>query len=436
MTSPRLTDAQRLDWLQLIRCENIGPRTFRTLLNRFGGAGAALEALPDLIKKNASGRTIKIASRAEAEDEIAAAIAIGVSFIALGEPDYPTPLRAIDAAPPLIAVRGQGRALREPGVAIVGSRNASAAGLAFTDRLARGLGRAGFIIVSGLARGIDLAAHRASLETGTIAVLAGGHAKPYPAEHAPLLEEIAERGAVVSEMPLNWEPRGRDFPRRNRIVSGLTLGTVVVEAARRSGSLITARFAGEQGREVFAVPGSPLDPRSEGTNDLIREGATLCTRVADVESVLAPLIGRRSQDELFTEPEGPSEKRESLRDELDFFGEDSSSEPAPPLVWGVQEEGMPPAPAQPGGDRTANGASGGSAETRRGRMLSLLGPAPVGVDDLVRAMGCPAAEIRGFLFELEVAGRLARYGGDLVALISPPERPERPEPPEPAPLPR
>ncbi|GAC1333352.1 MAG: DNA-processing protein DprA [Beijerinckiaceae bacterium] len=428
MTSPlRLTDAQRLDWLQLIRCENIGPRTFRMLLNRFGGAGAALEALPDLVKKNASGRTLKIASRAEAEDEMAAATAMGVRFIAFGEADYPTPLRAIDAAPPLIAVRGQGRALGEPSVAIVGSRNASAAGLAFTDRLARGLGRAGFVIVSGLARGIDLAAHRASLETGTIAVLAGGHAKPYPAEHAPLLDEIAQRGAIVSEMPLNWEPRGRDFPRRNRIVSGLTLATVVVEAARRSGSLITARFAGEQGREVFAVPGSPLDPRSEGTNDLIREGATLCTRVADVESVLAPLIGRRPQDDLFTEPEGPREKRESLWDELDLFGEDAPAEPAP-LVCNVQEEGATPAPTVPGGDQTGNGAADESAENRRSQMLSLLGPAPVGVDDLVRAMGCPAAEIRGFLFELEVAGRLARYGGDLVALISPLEPP--------APLPR
>jgi DNA processing protein len=268
MTSaPRLTDEQRLDWLQLIRCENIGPRTFRTLLNRFGGAGPALEALPDLIRKTSSGRAIKLATRAETEDEMLAAAAIDVRFIALGEPEYPAALRAIDAAPPLIAVRGQDNVLLEPGVAIVGSRNASAAGLAFTDRLARGLGRAGFVIVSGLARGIDLAAHRASIETGTIAVLAGGgHARPYPAEHAPLLDEIAKKGAIVSEMPLNWEPRGRDFPRRNRIISGLALGTVVVEAARRSGSLITARFASEQGREVFAVSGSPLDARSEGTN--------------------------------------------------------------------------------------------------------------------------------------------------------------------------
>jgi DNA processing protein len=290
----------------------------------------------------------------------------------------------------------------------VGSRNASAAGLAFADRLARGLGRAGFVIVSGLARGIDLAAHRASFETGTIAVLAGGHARPYPPDHAPLLDQIAERGAVISEMPLNWEPRGRDFPRRNRIVSGLALGTVVVEAARRSGSLITARFASEQGREVFAVPGSPLDPRSEGTNDLLREGATLCTRVEDVESALAPLLGRRP-DDLFAEAEPAASTQEKLWDELDLFGEEQQSEPAP-LVWSAEEEGPSAAPT-----RSASGSIK-SGEDGRSRLLSLLGPTPVSIDDLVRAMECPAADVRALLFELEVTGRLARYGGDLVAL--------------------
>jgi DNA processing protein len=412
MTSrPRLTDEQRLDWLQLIRCENVGPRTFRTLLNRFGGAGAALEALPELIRRNVSGRAIKIATRTEAEEEMTAATAIGVRFIAVGEPDYPAALRAIDAAPPLIAVRGQGQALGEPAVAIVGSRNASAAGLAFTERLARGLGRAGFVIVSGVARGIDLAAHRASLETGTIAVLAGGHARPYPAEHAPLLDEIAGTGAIVSEMPLNWEPRGRDFPRRNRIVSGLALGTIVVEAARRSGSLITARFASEQGREVFAVPGSPLDPRAEGTNDLLREGATLCTRVEDVESALAPLLGRKP-DDLFTEAEPVSPAQEKLWDELDLFGEEPPQTAPAPMLWSAEEEGPSATPS-----RSTNGRAPQSAEERRSRLVSLLGPAPVNIDDLVRAMECPASEVRALLFELEVAGRLARYGGDLVALL-------------------
>jgi DNA processing protein len=408
--TPRLTDEQRLDWLQLIRCENIGPRTFRTLLNRFGGAGAALEALPDLIKRNASGRPIKLATRAEAEEEMQAASALGVRFIGLGEPDYPAALRAIDAAPPLIAVRGRAQALGEPAVAIVGSRNASAAGLAFTDRLARGLGRAGFVIVSGLARGIDLAAHRGSIGTGTIAVLAGGHGRPYPPEHAPLLDEIVVKGAIVSEMPLNCEPRGRDFPRRNRIVSGLALGTVVVEAARRSGSLITARFASEQGREVFAVPGSPLDPRAEGTNDLLREGATLCTRVEDIEEALAPLL-RRPPADIFKEPGPGLPQQEKLWEELDLFGEENAPTDAQPTLWSAEEEG-PPA-------RAANATNGSrpSREDMRGRLIALLGPAPVNVDDLVRAMECPAAEVRALLFELEVDGRLARYGGDLVSLV-------------------
>ena len=409
-SSPRLTHEQRLDWLQLIRCENIGPRTFRTLLNRFGGAGAVFEALPELIQRNSSGRMIKMATRADVDAEMEAADAIGVRFIALGEPDYPAALRAIDAAPPLIAVRGQGNSLSEPAVAIVGSRNASAAGLAFTNRLARGLGRAGFVIVSGLARGIDLAAHRASLETGTIAVLAGGHGRPYPPEHAPLIDEIAATGAIVSEMPLNWEPRGRDFPRRNRIVSGLALGTVVVEAARRSGSLITARFATEQGREVFAVPGSPLDPRSEGTNDLLREGATLCTRLDDVESALAPLLGRR-RDDLFSEPASGPAIQEKFWDELDFLSADTSQNQPAPMLWRVEEEASPsPSP------QTSNGSAQPSADARA-KLLVLLGAAPVNVDDLVRAMECSASEVRALLFELEVAGRLARYGGDLVALI-------------------
>ncbi len=213
-----------------------------------------------------------ICSRADAERELAAAKKLGVTLVALGEPNYPPRLQMIDDAPPLIAVRGNARALSLPMVAVVGSRNASGAGLKFTQRIAHELGEAGFAIVSGLARGIDAAAHRASLESGTIAVLAGGQDRVYPAEHADLLDAIQPAGAALSEMPLGWEPRGRDFPRRNRMISGLSLGVVIVEAAKRSGSLITARFALEQGREVFAVPGSPLDPRAEGTNGLIKQG--------------------------------------------------------------------------------------------------------------------------------------------------------------------
>ena len=242
-------------------------------------ARAALDALPDLARRGGATRPIRVASVEEIERELALALKIGVRFVALGEPEYPPALRQIDSAPPILALRGREEALQQPAIAIVGSRNASAAGLTFADRLARGLGQAGYVVVSGLARGIDQRAHVAALETGTIGVLAGGHAQALSARGGRrCLPRIAEYGAIVSEMPLEWEPRGRDFPRRNRLVSGLSLGTVVVEAARGSGSLITAKFAAEQNREVFAAPGSPLDPRAEGTNDLLRDGANLCAR--------------------------------------------------------------------------------------------------------------------------------------------------------------
>ena len=325
MTSPgestsRLSDGQLLDWLRLIRSENIGPRTFRELVNRYGGASAALEALPELVARSLKGRAIRIADRDEALREIEASRAMGARFIVTSDPDYPPLLRMIDSAPPLLMIRGDAGALARLCVAIVGSRNASASGLTFTERLARGLAREDYVIVSGLARGVDTAAHRACVETGTVAVLAGGHARPYPSENAPLLEKIVQSGgAVISEMPLEWEPRGRDFPRRNRLVSGLALGTVVVEAARRSGSLITARFAAEQGREVFAVPGSPQDPRAEGTNDLLREGATLCACVEDVTRVLQTRRkGPSPGADLFGES-APLVEEEPLFDELDLF---------------------------------------------------------------------------------------------------------------------
>ena len=290
----RLTDEQRIDWLRLIRSQNIGPRTFRALINHFGGARAALEALPSLARRGGASGAAQICSREDAEREIAAAQKLGVAFVALGEPDYPPRLQMIDDAPPLIAIRGNRAALALPMVAIVGSRNASGAGLKFTQRIARELGEAGFAVVSGLARGIDAAAHGASLATGTIAVLAGGQDRVYPPEHARLLDAILPAGGALSEMPLGWEPRGRDFPRRNRLISGLSLGVVIVEAAKRSGSLITARFALEQGREVFAVPGSPLDPRAEGTNGLIKQGATPVTETADIVSVLQPIMEEKA----------------------------------------------------------------------------------------------------------------------------------------------
>jgi DNA protecting protein DprA len=255
----RLSDEQRLDWLRLIRTENVGPRTFRMLINQFGGAKRAIERLPELARRG--GRALNVVSREQAAREIAAAAKLGVKYIGLGEIEYPPLLRETEDAPPLIAVRGNLETLTKPAVALVGSRNASLAGTRLAAKLARELGEAGFIVVSGLARGIDSAAHRASLATGTIAALAGGHDKPYPPEHVSLLHEMLAQGAAVSEMPLGWEPRARDFPRRNRIIAGIARGVVVVEAAERSGSLITARMALEANREVFAVPGSPADPR-------------------------------------------------------------------------------------------------------------------------------------------------------------------------------
>jgi DNA processing protein len=364
----RLSDEQRIDWLRLIRSQNIGPRTFRSLINHFGGARAALEALPSLAQRGGARGAVQICPRDDAVRELALARKLGVVLVAWGEPDYPARLQAIDDAPPLLTLRGNAVVLARPMVAIVGSRNASGAGLKFTQMIARELGDAGFVVASGLARGIDAAAHKASLATGTVAVLAGGQDRIYPAEHASLLEAILPAGVALSEMPLGWEPRAADFPRRNRLISGLSLGVVIVEAAKRSGSLITARLALEQGREVFAVPGSPLDPRAEGTNGLIKQGATPVTETADIVSVLQPIMERHEW--FVREPEH------------DMLPEDSAP-----------------------------------ADDERTRIVSLLGPAPVGIDDLVRLAQSSPAVVRMVLLELEIAGRLERHGGALVSLI-------------------
>ncbi|MGO9132498.1 MAG: DNA-processing protein DprA [Methylovirgula sp.] len=403
---PQLSDAQRFDWLRLIRSDSVGPRTFWALLSRYGSPRAALEALPGLA---ARGRAIRIASIDEIEYEMAAAARCGARFIAMGEADYPALLRRIDSAPPMIALRGDAAIFSRPAVAIVGARNASAAGLAFAERLARGLAQAGFVIVSGLARGIDIKAHQATLETGTVAVLAGGHDKIYPAEHAPALERLIAQGAAISEMPFGWEARGRDFPRRNRLVSGLAQGTIVVEAARRSGSLITARFAAEQGREVFAVPGSPLDPRAEGTNDLLREGATICTSAQDVIEALARQI-EPPQRTLF-EAEPRDLQDEALWDELDLpdIGEAPKATAAHALGDGEADEAVPRPLAM-------RRPSAGADEIRT-RIVALLGPSPVSIDELARAADVPAGELRALLLELELAGELERQSGDLVSRL-------------------
>src|SRR3954464_6275346 len=366
--TPHLTEAQRIDWLRLIRSDNVGPRTFRSLINHFGSARAALERLPELARRGGAARSGRICSEEDARIEIAASDRIGVSLLAPGESGYPPRLAALEDAPPLLGVRGALEVLMRPMIAIVGSRNASGAGLKFAGTIARDLGEAGFIIVSGLARGIDQAAHRASLASGTVAVLAGGHDRIYPPEHEELLTQLLEAGgAAISEMPVGHVPRARDFPRRNRLISGTALGVVVVEAAHRSGSLITARIAAEQGREVFAVPGSPLDPRAAGTNDLIKQGATLVTEAADVVNAVAPIMER-------------------------------------PLMRTANEPDSEPFESDPQGHD-------------RDQITGLLGPAPVTIDDLVRMSGASPAIVRTVLLELELAGRLERHGGGLVSLL-------------------
>jgi DNA processing protein len=360
-----LTDAQRLAWLRLYRTENVGPITFRALLNQFGGAVAALEALPELAARGGA-RRIRLYPKHEAEAEMAALARRGGRFLAMGEPDFPPALAAADGAPPLIAVVGPLDIAARRIVAIVGARNASAAGRSFAQRLARDLGEAGFVVASGLARGIDGAAHQASLATGTAAALAGGLDRIYPPEHETLAAQIADAGLLISEMPLGWVARGKDFPRRNRIIAGLAEGVVVVEAALRSGSLITARLAGEAGREVLVAPGSPLDPRCEGSNRLIRDGATLITSAAHVIEALP----------------GP-------------FAPPAAAPLAEPTASG------PPALPQP---------------DQRARIVELLGPTPTAVDTLVQMSGAPARAVQLVLLELELAGRIERHSGGRISL--------------------
>jgi DNA processing protein len=367
-TRPGLDDRQRLDWLRLARSENVGPITFRALVNRYGGAGAALEALPELSARGGLKRSIRLYSEAEAEAEIEMATRLGARLIALGEPCYPMPLSHIETAPPLLYVIGDPGVFTRPMVALVGARNCSAAGRRLAERIAGGLAAEGLVVVSGLARGIDAAAHVASMASGTVAVLAGGHAHIYPEEHVDLAREIAGHGALVSEMPPDWVPRGKDFPRRNRIISGLARGVVVVEAAARSGSLITARRALDHGREVFAVPGSPLDPRSEGANRLIREGATLTRSAEDVLEVLRPTLERSTRPPAMEEP--------------------------------MPDPDTPEAPVD-----------------AHGRLLEALGPSPVEIDELARHTGLSVAVVMQVLIELELAGRLERHPGQRVSLV-------------------
>ena len=368
-TGNRLTPSQKIAWLRLIRTDNVGPNTFRQLLNRYGSAEAALEQLRDLARRSGVAHPPQAVSRSAAEDEIAATEKLGGRIVASGEPDYPELLRFIPAAPPIVTMAGGERLDWSRAVALVGARNASSAGQKFARILAGDLGERGFTVVSGLARGIDAAAHSASLATGTVAALAGGLANIYPEENLPLARAIVEQGgALLTEMPLNWVPRARDFPRRNRLISGLSLGVVVVEAAKRSGSLITARLALEQNREVFAVPGSPLDPRAEGCNYLIQQGARLTTGAADVVDGLENTDPARAK--LF-EPD--------WEPELDFTE------------------------APPGQDD-------------RECLLQALSLTPIAVDTLIAESGLSVSAVQTLLLEFDIAGRLEWSGGQLVAL--------------------
>jgi DNA processing protein len=363
----RLGHGERIAWLTLARTPRVGALSFHRLIARYNSAEAVLDAAPRL----AHG-ALKPPERAAMEAEVEALDAMGARLLASCEPDYPTQLLTLEAPPPVIAAHGDAKLFDKPGIALVGAREASAAGARLAADLARDLGKAGYVIVSGLARGIDAAAHRACLDTGTIAILAGGLDKPYPPQNEALHAAIVEHGCVVSEAPLGLTPRARDFPRRNHLISGLARAVVVVEAAERSGSLITARAAAEQGREVMAAPGSPLDPRARGANRLIKQGATLIENAADVIAALeaAPLRLRAM---------------------------------APPSLF------EDPAPLPSEADEAA------LAE----RLSRLLSPTPIHLNDLARQLEAPAAAVAAALTELEMAGLAATLSGGFAARAEP-----------------
>ena len=355
-----------VDRIRLIRSPSIGPVTYRQLLLRFGNANAALDALPDLARRG-GGRAVQLFPKQEAEREIDRVEKFGGRYLLLGQGLYPRLLAELDSAPPVLTAKGQLALLDRTAVAIVGARNASAAACRFSRGLAHDLGAEAIVAVSGLARGIDSAAHDGSIDSGTIAVIAGGLDVTYPPENAARQALIAERGLLIAEMPPGTEPRARHFPYRNRIIAGLGLGTVVVEAAPRSGSLITARLAAEAGREVMAVPGSPLDPRAQGCNQLIRDGATLVQNAADVVETLRPM-----------------------------------SRVAEPAALGFD----PPAIAHE------------AEPDERARVEELLGPSPVPVDEIVRLSELPSGTVQLILLELDLAGRLERHAGGRVSLTA------------------
>jgi DNA processing protein len=380
-----LGDSERLACLRLIRTENVGPVAFRELVNLCGGAEHALKALPDLSRRGGRRQPVRIYPRDKAEAELAAARAIGARPLFTIEPGYPAALVHAGVPPPLIYVKGRIELLARAMIAIVGSRNASAAGRAMARQLAAGIGAGGLVVVSGLARGIDGAAHEAALATGTVAAMAGGIDHVYPPEHEDLHARIGVEGCIISEQAPGFRARGADFPRRNRIISGISMGVVVVEAATRSGSLITARMASEQGREVFAVPGHPLDPRAEGTNKLLKGGATIATSAADILEALAPQLGRPER--------GMAERAELAR-----LDQSSDVVAAPAETAAVAE------------------VTSDRPEIVQATVLAALGPAPLSIDELARATGLPMRALQGALLELTLADRVERHGAQLISL--------------------
>jgi len=361
-----LTDAERFARLRLARTDQIGPVTFRQLLERFGSAGQALEALPDLTRRGGThGHAIPPVDDIAAEME--AGERIGARLIVLGDADYPDMLAAVDPPPPLLWALGDASLMARPCIAVVGARIASAGGQRIARGLSQQLGEAGHVVVSGLARGIDAAAHAGALPTGTVAVLGGGVDDVYPPDNADLYAQIVDRGCVVSESRIGARAQAKDFPRRNRIISGLSRGVIVIEAELKSGSLITARLAGEQGRDVFAVPGSPLDPRSRGPNELLRQGAILCEGLEDVERAFNTLRTLREPSPLNPFDGAPDDVEAAVIDQV----------------------------------------------------AALLSPTPTPRDELARALGLPIGTVAAALLELNLMGRAELLPGGLAATGSP-----------------
>ena len=371
--------------LRLVRTESVGPQTYRRLMARFGTADAALDALPALFRNAGRNRVPAIPSISAARRELDRHAALGARVVFLGDPDYPSPLAALPDAPPMIAVAGDVSLLSKPIIAVVGARNASANGRRLAEDLAADLAERGFPVVSGLARGVDGAAHRGALRTGTtIAAIPGGMDKVYPPEHGELQRDIARLGAVIAEAPPGTAPIARHFPKRNRIIAGLALGVVVIEAALRSGSLITARFAVEYGREVFAVPGSPLDPRARGGNDLIRQGAHLVESAGDI--LLNLPLGIEAAAAAATE-------------------------------MAVDEAGVAPEPVRPPAPAEPDGME---LDAARDGIASLLSASPMTVDEIGRHCQFSPAALSAALMELELAGRIETLPGNRVGLIGAP----------------